>query len=269
LEAKLSPYPQGIDEEVDADESRVRFAAALIAEKKPVFTTLYLASVDHYEHKFGPGSPQALAVIARNDAMIGRLIAAARQSEPDLTVVVVSDHGFAPVATDVNLFAPFIAAGLITLDAGGKVTGWEAEPWIMGGSAGVVLKRPDDPSLVAKVAGLLATLKADPQMGIAEVLDAPAIARIGGSPMCSFLIGFRPGFEAGRNPSAAKQTPSAYKGMHGYLPSDPAMRSSLFAEGPGLSRHGDLGLVDMRSIAPSIARILGVKLDAAEVGASF
>jgi predicted AlkP superfamily pyrophosphatase or phosphodiesterase len=269
LEAELGPYPQGIDEEVEADENRARFAAALIAEKKPAFTTLYLASVDHYEHKFGPGSPQALAVIARNDAMIGRLIQAARRAEPDLTVVVVSDHGFAPVATDVNLFAPFVAAGLITLDADGKVTGWEAEPWIMGGSAGVVLKRPDDPALLAKVAALLATLKADPQMGIADVLDAQSIARMGGSPMCSFLIGFKPGFEAGRNPGAAKQTPSAYKGMHGYLPSEPAMRSSLFADGPKIARHGDLGLIDMRAIAPAVARILGVTLDGAEAAAAF
>jgi predicted AlkP superfamily pyrophosphatase or phosphodiesterase len=269
LEAELGPYPQGIDEEVEADENRARFAAALIAEKKPAFTTLYLASVDHYEHKFGPGSPQALAVIARNDAMIGRLIQAARRAEPDLTVLVVSDHGFAPVATDVNLFAPFIAAGLIRLDADGKVTGWEAEPWIMGGSAGVVLKRPEDSALVAKVAKLLATLKADPQTGIADVLDAQAVARAGGSPMYSFLIAFRSGFEAGRNPGAPKQTPSAYKGMHGYLPSDPAMRSSLFIDGPGIARRGDLGVVDMRAIAPSIARILGAKLEGAEAAPIF
>ena len=269
LEAKLGSYPQGIDEEVAADEDRVRFAAALITDKKPAFTTVYLASVDHYEHKFGPGSPEALAAIARNDAMIGRLVTAARAAEPDLTVVVVSDHGFQPVSTDVNLIAPFIAAGLITIDASGKVTDWQAEPWVMGGSAGVVLKRPDDTALVAKVASLLATLKADPEMGIAEIFDAQAVARLEGSPMCSFLVAFRPGFEPGHDPRAAKQTPSTYKGMHGYLSSEPAMRSSLFVEGPRLGRRGDLGLVDMRSIAPSIARILGVKLEGAEAPPAF
>jgi len=83
------------------------------------------------------------------------------------------------------------------------------------------------------------------------------------------MIAFRPGFEAGHDPRAAKQTPSTYKGMHGYLPSDPAMRSSLFVEGPGLTRRGSLGLIDMRAIAPSIARILGVPLPGAEVPAVF
>jgi predicted AlkP superfamily pyrophosphatase or phosphodiesterase len=269
LEVKLGPYAQGIDESVEADENRVRFAAALIAETRPAFTTVYLASVDHAEHAFGPGSAEALATIARNDAMIGRLVAAARAAEPDLTVVVVSDHGFQPVATDVNLFAPFIAAGLITLDANGKVTDWLAEPWIMGGSAGVVLAHPDDPALVARVSALLATLRADPAMGIAAILDRDAVGHMGGSPRPSFLIAFRPGFEPGYDPRAAKQVPSRYRGMHGYLPSDPAMRSSLFVEGPGLARRGDLGQVDMRAIAPSVARILGVKLDGAEAAPIF
>jgi len=269
LEARLGPYAQGIDESVEGDENRIRFAAALIAEKKPAFTTIYLASVDHEEHAHGPGSPEALAAIARNDAMIGRLVAAARAAEPDLTVVVVSDHGFQPVATDINLIMPFVMAGLVTFDASGKITDWQAEPWFMGGSAGVVLKHPDDPALVARVKTLLDGLKADPDMGIAAILDRDAIARMGGSPTCSFLIAFRPGFEPGHDPRAAKQTPSTYKGMHGYLPYEPAMRSSLFVEGPGLHRHGDLGQIDMRAIAPSVARILGVKFDSAETPAVF
>jgi hypothetical protein len=139
----------------------------------------------------------------------------------------------------------------------------------MGGTAGVVLAHPEDPALVTKVAALLAGLKADPEMGIASVLDRDAVAAMGGSDRVSFLIGFRPGFEAGHDPRAAKQTPSSYKGMHGYLPSDPAMRSSLFVEGPGLARHGDLGEIDMQSIAPSVARILGVKLTGAEKPSAF
>jgi predicted AlkP superfamily pyrophosphatase or phosphodiesterase len=269
MERELGPYAQGIDESVEGDENRVRFAAALIAKEKPAFTTVYLASVDHNEHAFGPGSPEAIATIGRNDAMIGRLVAAARAAEPDLTVVVVSDHGFQPLTTDVNILMPFLAAGLVTIDAGGKVTDWQAEPWFMGGSVGVVLKNPGDAALAAKVAALLAGLKADPDMGIAEVLDRDAIGRMGGPREASFLLAFKPGFEAGHDPRAAKQTPSAYKGMHGYLPSNASMRSSLFVEGPGLTKRGSLGEIDMRSIAPSVARMLGVTLSGGEVPAAF
>ena len=262
LESMLGPYAQGIDESVEADANRVRFAAALIAEKKPALTTLYLASVDHIEHQFGPGSPQAFATIEKNDALIGELVAAARAAEPDLIVVVVSDHGFQPVATDVNLFAPFIAERLITLGKEGKVASWLAEPWLMGGSAAIVLAQPDDAALIARVARLLARLAADPEMGIEKVLGRDEIARMGGAPQASFLVAFRPGFEPGRDPTGPKTSASTYRGMHGYLPSHPEMRSSLFVDGPGLARRGNLGLVDMRAIAPSIAKHLGVSLTA-------
>ena len=64
--------------------------------------------------------------------------------------------------------------------------------------------------------------------------------------------------------SSAAASPSSYKGMHGYFTEAPAMRSSLFLLGPGIARRGNLGEVDMRDIAPSIARILGVTLEGAE-----
>jgi predicted AlkP superfamily pyrophosphatase or phosphodiesterase len=264
-----APYPQGIDESVAADEARVRFAERLLADEKPALTTVYLASVDHQEHAFGPGSAQANEAIARNDAMIGRLVAAARAAEPDVTVVVVSDHGFQALHTDANILEPFIAAGLLTMDAAGKPASWEAVPWLMGGTATIVLARPDDPALQARVKMLLDRLAADPALGIAEVLDRAAVARLGGSNKASFLLAFRPGFEAGHDPKAPPASPSAYRGMHGYLPSEPAMRSALFVAGPGLKAHGDLGQVDMRAIAPSIARILGVALPDAEAKPVF
>ena len=53
-------------------------------------------------------------------------------------------------------------------------------------------------------------------------------------------------------------------GMHGYLPSRPAMRSSFFAEGQGIAQGRDLGVVDMRQIAPTLAKLLQVSLPAAK-----
>jgi predicted AlkP superfamily pyrophosphatase or phosphodiesterase len=264
-----APYPQGIDESVEADETRVRFAERLLTEQKPALTTVYLASVDHNEHAFGPGSPEAKAVIARNDAMIGRLAAAARAAEPDVTVVVVSDHGFEPIHTDVNIIAPFIAAGLIRIDSAGKVTGWDAEPWLAGGTAAIVLARRDDVGLQARVKAVLDRLAADPALGIDRVLDRADIARLGGTSRARYWLAFRPGFEAGHDPKAPPTSPSSYKGMHGYLPTDPGMRSVLIAAGPGVHGHGDLGQIDMRAIAPSVARILGVSLPGAEAKPAF
>ena len=261
-------YPQGIDETVEGDAQRVAFAEALLADK-PQFTTVYLAGIDHTEHHDGPDSAAAKAAIEATDALVGRLVRAARAAMPDVTVVVVSDHGFLPVSTDINLFKPFIDAGLITLDAKGQVTGWQAMPWIAGGTAAIRLARPDDAALLAKVRGVLAAMAANPAYKIASVLDRSAIAKAGGDGEASFLVAMQPGTETGRDPAAPIAKPSVYKGMHGYVPWDPAMRSTLIVAGPGIAKGKDLGVVDMRAIAPSIARRLGASLPSAEMPAVF
>ena len=268
LEARLGAYPAGADETITGDVGRVRFASALLADR-PALTTVYLAGIDNQEHATGPDSPEARAAIERTDALVGELIDAARRAMPDVTVAVVSDHGFLPVSIDINLFAPFIEAGLIALGKDGKVASWEAEPWIAGGTATIMLARPDDAALVAKVRALLDRMRADPGYHIAAVFDAAEVRRRGGPAGASFLIAMAPGFETGRDPAAPREKPSAYKGMHGYLPELSAMRSLLVVAGPSLARHGDLGLIDMRAIAPSLARILGAQLPSAEVPAAF
>lgn len=261
-----TPFAQGIDESVDADGNRVDAAVTLIGALKPGFTTVYLAGLDHVEHEHGPDTPEAKAALERIDAMLAKLVAAATAANPDTIVALVSDHGFAPVSTDVNLFGAFIKAGLISLDdSGTKVKSWEATPWFAGGSAAVVLARPDDAALKAKVAKLLADLKANPATGIASIIERPEIAKRGGAPSADFWISFKPGFETGRNPAAPLTGPSASKGMHGFDPSLPEMRSTLLLWGKGLPWKGNIGEVDMRAIAPTLAKLMGGDLPSADV----
>lgn len=263
-----APYPQGIDESVAGDRGRVAFAKALLAEK-PGFTTVYMAGIDHIEHLNGPGSPEARRAIEETDALVGDLVRAARAAMPDVTVVLVSDHGFLPIDTDINLFRPFLDAGLITLGADGKVSDWQAMPWVAGGTAAIRLARPDDAALVEKVRGVLARMAADPAYRIDRILDRAAVAKAGGASEASFMIAMKPGAETGRDPAAAIATPSKYRGMHGYVPWDPAMRSTLIVAGPGIAAGRDLGIVDMRAIAPAIARRLGAALPDAEAPPAF
>lgn len=268
LEAALGPYEQGIDETVEGDAVRVKFAQAILAGR-PAFTTVYLAGIDHEEHRSGPGSPAAVATIEKTDALVGELVAAARKAMPDVTIVVVSDHGFLPVSTDINIFAPFIEAGLITLGKDGKVASWQAEPWVAGGTATVVMANPDDAAVKARVAALVQKLAADPRYHIAAVFDRAETLRRGGPREAVFEIAMQPGFETGHDPAAPLAAASTYKGMHGYLPDEPAMRSTLIVAGPSLRHRGDLGVVDMRAIAPSVARVLGAALPGAEVAPAF
>ena len=269
LEAAIGEtYAQGINETIDGDENRARFAAALIRRHRPGFATVYLTGLDHQQHEDGPDTPTAHAVLERIDTAVGLVIRAERAAHPDAVIAVVSDHGFAPVARDTNLFRVFIDAGLITLDGSGKVTGWEAMPWPTGGSAAVVLARPGDPSVQQRVAALLAQLKADPANGIATIATTRQIAAMHGNPAASFVVDFAPGTEAGRFTDQAGGLTSAahIKGTHGWFPASPAMRSTFLIMGPGIPARRSLGEIDMRSIAPTLARIMHVRLSGAELG---
>jgi predicted AlkP superfamily pyrophosphatase or phosphodiesterase len=229
-----------------------------------MFMTVHLRGLDHTQHSFGPGSPEAKAAMTREDAAVGTLIAAARKAEPDLVVAVVSDHGFAPVSRDVNILGPFVQAGLITLDPKThKPVAWKAAPW-GGASAAVVLADPKDPAVKAKVAALLKNLAADPSVGIARIADADEVARMGGSPMASFWIDFKSGYEMGQDPMAPKLSPSASRGMHGYFPDHPEMRATFIIDGSGVPKKGALGEIDMRDIAPTLAKLLKVDLPSAD-----
>ena len=263
LEKGLGPYADGIDESLAGDRNRARFMVKLLETRKPQFMTAYFASLDHQEHASGPGTPQANAVLEGIDRLVGELVAAAQKVHPHGVVAIVSDHGFAPVQHDVNLYAPFIQAGLISI-RDGAVTDWQATPWNGGGSAAIELRRPDDTALKARVSALLDRLRADPAYGIDRMLDHAQLVARGATPSASWYVLFKPGFEMGIKPDAPMPSPGHYRGMHGYDPALPEMRSTFLIAGQGVPAGRDLGSIDMRDIAPTLAALMGASLPQAQ-----
>lgn len=268
-QATRERYAGGIDESVEGDENRGRFAVALIQRHRPGFATVYLAALDHTQHEDGPDSAAAHAVLERIDTTVGKVIAAERKVHPDAVIALVSDHGFAAVSHETNLFRLFIDAGLITLDKDGKVQSWLAMPWPSGGSAAVVLARPSDVELQAKVLATIVRAAADPTTGIASIAVPDGIAELGGNPQASFFVNFAMGTSAGSFADRDKGLTRVphNKGTHGWFPAAPAMRSTFMLMGPGIPKAHSLGEIDMRSIAPTLAAIMHVRLSGAELPA--
>ena len=269
LEAGLGTYAPGIDESLQGDETRGRFAAALIAREKPYFTTVYLTALDHEQHEKGPDTDAAHKVLTRIDAVVGTIVAAQMRAHPDSVIAVVSDHGFSKVDTEVNLYRAFIDAGLIEVDANGKIKSWEASPWNSGGSSAIILKRPSDPALLGRVSRLLAELKADPRNCISEIATANQVTEMAGNLEASFYVGFENNAYAGafKGAGAPLVNPSGSKGMHGYFPANGSMRSSFMMMGKHVPKGRNLGDIDMRAIAPTLARAMGLTLPDTEVPA--
>jgi predicted AlkP superfamily pyrophosphatase or phosphodiesterase len=270
LEPAAGDYMAGNETNVAGDETKTRYALEILRLRKPGLMTLHLSSLDEAQHEHGPFSPEACADLEALDGMVARLATQAIASDPSAVVVIVSDHGFMKITHSVNLLIPFLQAGLVeaaTTPAARTttVTAWKAEPWGAGGMAAIMLHDPGDEQTRQQVRGLLDKLAAGPENGIAEVLDHDELVKRGGFPEAAFLVVFKPGYYYGTATSGDLITPiDGARGSHGFSPDDPEMRSSFFAVGAGIARHRDLGVVDMRQIAPTVAGILRAPMPSAK-----
>jgi predicted AlkP superfamily pyrophosphatase or phosphodiesterase len=263
LEAKLGPYTNGNDTTLEGDEIRTKFAVEILLSKKPGFMTIHLTALDETEHETSPFSKQSNEALEALDGMIGRLTAAALHDNPSGVVAVVSDHGFVRTDHRVNLMIPFIENGLVKLgkpssNGAATVQSWDAEPWLAG-SAAIMLRRADDAGVRERVKQMLNQLAAKPENGIARILDAEEVKKTGGFSGAAFLVELKPGYQFGSALSGPLVTDAPSTGTHGYLPDRPEMRASFFIEGQGIAAGKNLGLIDMRQIAPTLASILNVK----------
>lgn len=247
-----------------SDTVKAKYAARIIADDKPELFTVHLNGVDEIQHKYGPGSDEAHRAIENADAALGIMEDAARAAHPDAVIVLVSDHGFAPASHDVHITQAFVQAGLISLDARQKIVAWDAEPWITGGSAAIMLAHPGDAALKAKVKTVLDSLAADPANGVARIADQAEIAHLGGNSGASFYVDFKPGYDPSYALTGPMVSDSSIRGTHGYFPEHPDMRATFLIQGPGVPTGKNLGEIDMRDIAPTVARLLSVSLPGAQ-----
>jgi len=261
LEADAGPYPHALDAE--SDEARGRFAVRLLEKKRPALLLLHLIALDHTQHETAPFSGETFAVLERLDAVVAKLRETAERVAPGRAfVAIVSDHGFASVDTHLNLFVAFRDTGLLTVERG-RITGWKAIPWTAGGSAAIMLKDTNDGATRGEVRALLDKLAADPANGIDRVLDADTLRDRGGFPPAAFVVGLKPGWQMSSSLAGSVLSPGK-GGNHGHLPDLPDLRASFFLVGPGVPAGRALGLVDMRDVAPTLARRVGLSLPTAD-----
>jgi len=272
MQRRLGPYMMGNETGIAGDETKTRYSIDILRTHKPGFMTIHLSSLDSVEHDTGPFSAEADKTLEAIDGMVARLAAAARAADPATVVLVVSDHGFVQVTHYVNLTIPFMRAGLIETSGEGddrEITGWKAQLWGAGGMEAVMLgdtnDKAADKQAAKQVGDLLHALAADPKNGIDAVLSGDEIRKRGGFPDAAFVVVFKLGYYAGDEESGDLVTPiDGPHGGHGFSPEYPEMRASFFVAGPGIARGRDVGVIDMRQIAPTVAGILGVRLQGAK-----
>ena len=257
----------------DEDDRKIAdHAIALIEQKRPDLLTVHFVSFDHRQHEFGPFSAEGNAALERIDAEIGRILAAQRKVRPETIVAIVSDHGFDTARHQMNLNAALADASFIRLRGEGKdmsVSSWQAFAWYVGGSAMIVLRNPAQRNVGKRVFAYLRKLSEDPANGIERVYERKELAGRGIAPSVEFVVAFKRGFRMG-NPLTGPLVATSTGGAHGAYSTAmlrPDMHSAFFIAGPGVAAGRNVGVIDMRQIAPTLAQVLRLSLPTASAPA--
>lgn len=264
-EKDLGSYPTGYLFDIEADSRRAKFIAWMIEKKRPHLLTAYLSSLDEEQHHTAPYSDTTRRTLERLDALIGEIRSAADRAFGNRYVIcVVSDHGHITADRETHLNAALQQAGLIQLDEQKKLKSWKAWAWGAGGSAAIMLNDPSDEQSRNQVRQVLKELAADPQNGIDKMVEGEDARALGGFPGAAFILGLKSGYRTGGSLTGNVVRAGNPGGTHGYLPGYKDMEASFFIAGSTIPSGRNLGTIDMRDIAPTLAAILGVKMPSAD-----
>ncbi|MGY4515443.1 alkaline phosphatase family protein [Lysobacter sp. HA18] len=209
---------------------------------RPKLVTLYFEDVDHAEHDHGPASPEAFAAETKVDGYLARLRAglAARGLTDRVNIVVVSDHGMAPVPQGQvvvieDMASPEIAANITTGQSVGfrPVAGHEAE------ATAKLVGRHDHYECWTRE-----TMPARWHYGT-NVRVPPIVCQMD------------EGWDAVARAKLATRA-GGMRGSHGYDPALPSMRAVFVADGPSFRNGVVLPAIDNVDVYPMLARVLGV-----------
>jgi predicted AlkP superfamily pyrophosphatase or phosphodiesterase len=253
VEQATGPYADGIDESLAGDRQRTKAAVWLLKTKKPRLATIYLTALDHAQHSHGPFSKDANETLEGIDELFGQIREAAG---PDAVVCVVSDHGFLPIRKEIHLNVALVHAGLIKTKPDGTVDDWQASSWASGGTAAVMTRTPE---AAGKARAALKSVE-----GVGRVVEGAELKAMKGYPDAAFVLAAARGYAFGNDVSGEVIRDSSSRGTHGYMPDERDMDASFFLAGPRVHGKGELGRIDMRDVAPTLAALLGVALPEAE-----
>ena len=248
------------------DEVWTRAAAFILKQHQPNLMMFHLLNLDSTQHRYGPDTPAAATTMTHLDAQVAKIVAAVDEAgmTPRTTFVIVSDHGFKTVKRQIRLNAAFAKAGLLKTQDG-KVVSSEAYAVPEGGSALVYVTVPDASGDVLKRVG--PTFEG--VEGIERVVEPSEYPRYGlplpseSNQMGAFFVLAKPGyaFTADVAGDVVVDAPAASLGSHGYVATDPELQAIFIASGRGVNAGVRLDGVNNLDIAPTVARLLGVRLD--------
>jgi arylsulfatase A-like enzyme len=233
----------------------------------PDLLLVHFLCADSHQHLYGPRSPEAYWALAYIDGLVGRLLAALGPDGLErASVVVVSDHGFLPVAHEVRPNVRLRRRGLLRADADGALTHAQAR-FVMNHGAGWVYALDGDRARLAR--DLRAELAGLP--GVAAVWTAEEYAGLGlptpddNPRVGDLLLEAAPGFMLADEARGDDELgPPRHRGTHGQRPEHADNHALFVAAGRGVAGGVQLPPITSRDVAPTLATLLALPPLAAE-----
>jgi len=228
----------------------------LIRKHYPNLLLFHLLTGDSAQHTYGPKTLAAYDAVAFLDSCVRRLVDAVKEAGmyDRMTFLIVSDHGFRVVHKQI-LVKDIVAAP--HLDAGVQVVP-------EGGSAMIYVAKNRRQELLEQMRTAFAVTE-----GVERVVGDAEYAALGyplpsqDSQMPALIALAKPdyGFGAGSgHDEPAVRAVAGTIGAHGYLNTDPEMQAIFIASGYGIKRGIELDHIANTSIAPTLAKLLGIEL---------
>ena len=251
-----------------ADHTWTATATHLIRSRTPNLLLFHLLNVDTMHHRHGAPSWPGFTALAYADTQVKRILEALEAAgvREQTTVFVVSDHGFMNVEKIVRPNVLLRRVGLLEADEDGGVERARVQALQNGGSAMVYATDAARDGDLGRARALL-----DGVEGIERIVGPEAYGRYGlprpaaEERMGDLMLEAAPGYAFGdttRGPVVVALDETT--GKHGYTARAPGMRTFFVAAGRGVRAGGDLDTVDIRSVAPTAARLLGIEMESAD-----
>jgi hypothetical protein len=219
-----------------------------------------------------PWLDRALALV---DAYIGHL---ALRAGDDVILAVGADHGVMATRAVLKPNVVLAGAGLLTLDADGRVDLARTQVYYSPGqfllvnrvarTGGIV--PPDEEPAVRRRARAALLAARDPRTKLPVVLEVreagPGDPATGGPNGGDLYLSVAPGYDVWASLGGEPVEPREARGEHVLDPDRPAMHASFTVAGPGVAPGVDLGLIRQIDVAPTLCALMGLKPPAQATG---
>lgn len=233
--------PFSYDVSAEARVERVLGWLRLPVAERPRLITLYFEHVDRAGHDHGPDSPQVQEALQRVDRQLARLLAGIEATGVAPNIIIVSDHGMAPVSASRVVFVD----DLVALD--------DIELWDTGASLLIAARPGREAAVEAQLLGR------HDHVECWRKAELPARWHYGSHPRIAPIVcQLEVGWYGVTREQFARHGGLTRGGSHGYDPADPSMAAIFMARGPAFRSGAVVPAFDNVHVYPLLARLLGV-----------